>query len=193
MQSVLITTKVVSSNPTHDEVISIQLYVIKFVSDIRQVGGFLRVLQFPPPIKLTVTIYTEILLKVALNTINLTITLVSVKYIQFINNAVFQTRIKLRSVGSTCVFFDDYMAILFRPFGLRYSKRFFLFIWLPFQSFLMQVQYTLAFAGVRLKHKKKVYGIIIIYVSHRVYSEKKHLFFIIMEISRVCPNRKETI
>ena len=49
----------------------------------------------------------------------------------------------------------------------------------------MQVQYTLAFAGVRIKHKKKVYGIIIIYVSHRVYSEKKHLFFIIMEISRV--------
>jgi hypothetical protein len=31
-------------------------YVIKFVSDIRQVGGFLRVLRFPPPIKLTATI-----------------------------------------------------------------------------------------------------------------------------------------
>jgi hypothetical protein len=30
--------------------------VIKFVSDLRQVGGFLRVLQFPPPIKLTATI-----------------------------------------------------------------------------------------------------------------------------------------
>ena len=108
MQSVLITTKVVSSNPTHDEVISIQLYVIKFVSDLRQVGGFLRVLQFPPPIKLTVAIYTEILLKVALNTITLTITLVSVKCIQSMNNAIFQTRIKLRSVGSTCVIFDDY-------------------------------------------------------------------------------------
>jgi hypothetical protein len=41
-----------------------------FVSDLRQVGGFLRVLQFPPPIKLTATIYrvTEILLKVALST-----------------------------------------------------------------------------------------------------------------------------
>ena len=48
----------------------IQHYVIKFVSDLRQVGGFLRVLRFPPPIKLTTTIYiTEILLKVALNTI----------------------------------------------------------------------------------------------------------------------------
>jgi hypothetical protein len=31
-------------------------YMIKFVSDLRQVGGFLRVLRFPPPIKLTATI-----------------------------------------------------------------------------------------------------------------------------------------
>jgi hypothetical protein len=30
--------------------------VIKFVSDLRQVGGFLRVLRFPPPIKLSATI-----------------------------------------------------------------------------------------------------------------------------------------
>ena len=52
MQSVLITTNVVSSNPTR----VIQDYVIKFVSDLRQVGGFLRVLRFPPPIKLTATI-----------------------------------------------------------------------------------------------------------------------------------------
>jgi hypothetical protein len=53
LQSVPITTKVVSSNPTNDEVYSIQHYVIKFVSDLRQVGGFLRVLGFPLPIKLT--------------------------------------------------------------------------------------------------------------------------------------------
>jgi hypothetical protein len=33
-----------------------QHYVIKFVSDLRQVDGFLRVLRFPPPIKLTTTI-----------------------------------------------------------------------------------------------------------------------------------------
>ena len=32
-----------------------QDYVIKFVSDLRQVVGFLWVLQFPPPIKLTST------------------------------------------------------------------------------------------------------------------------------------------
>ena len=49
-------TKVVSSNPVHGEVYSIQHYVIKFVSDLRQVDGFLRILRFPPPIKLTVTI-----------------------------------------------------------------------------------------------------------------------------------------
>jgi len=56
------------------EVYSIQHYVIKFVSDLRYVSGFLRALPFPPPIKLTATIYviSEILLKVALNTITLT-------------------------------------------------------------------------------------------------------------------------
>ena len=48
-----ITTNVVSSNPAQGDVYSIQQYVIKFVSDLRQIGGFLRVLRFPPPIKLT--------------------------------------------------------------------------------------------------------------------------------------------
>ena len=38
------------------EVYSIQHYVIKFVSDLRTVGGFLRVHLLPPPIKLTATI-----------------------------------------------------------------------------------------------------------------------------------------
>jgi len=52
-QSVPITTKVVNSNPTHGEVYSIQHYVIKFVSDLRKVSGFLR---FLPPIKLTTMI-----------------------------------------------------------------------------------------------------------------------------------------
>jgi hypothetical protein len=54
-QSVPITTTVVSSNPVHSEVYSIQNYVIKFVSDLQQVGGFLCV-QFPSPITLTATI-----------------------------------------------------------------------------------------------------------------------------------------
>ena len=53
MQSVPITTKVVSLNPTHGKVYEIQHYVIKFVSDLQQVSGFLW---FPPPIKLTVMI-----------------------------------------------------------------------------------------------------------------------------------------
>jgi hypothetical protein len=55
VQSVPITTNVVSSNPAHGEVYSIHHYVIKFVSDLRQVGGFLRVFRFPPPIKQTTT------------------------------------------------------------------------------------------------------------------------------------------
>ena len=56
MQSMPITTKVVSSKPVHDKVYSIQHYVIKFGSDLRQVGGFPRVLRFPPPMNLTATI-----------------------------------------------------------------------------------------------------------------------------------------
>jgi hypothetical protein len=71
VQSVPITTKVVSSNSVHGEVYSIQLDVIKFVSDLRQVGGF-----FPgTPVSFTNKTdrhdINEILLKVALNTINL--------------------------------------------------------------------------------------------------------------------------
>jgi hypothetical protein len=45
VQSVPITTIVVSSKPAHGKVYSIQHYVIKFVSDLR-VDGFLRVLRF---------------------------------------------------------------------------------------------------------------------------------------------------
>jgi hypothetical protein len=51
-QPVPITAKVVSSNPTDGKVHSIQHYVIKFVSDLLYVDGFLR---FPPPIKLAAT------------------------------------------------------------------------------------------------------------------------------------------
>ena len=48
MQSVPITTKAVRWNPDHDNV-----YCDKVVNDLRQVDGFLRVLRFPLPIKLT--------------------------------------------------------------------------------------------------------------------------------------------
>jgi hypothetical protein len=53
MLSVTIIINIVSLNPAHGEVYSIQHYVIKFVSDLRQVSGFLL---FPPPIKLTAAI-----------------------------------------------------------------------------------------------------------------------------------------
>jgi hypothetical protein len=56
MQTVTITTNVVSSNPAYDKVYSIQYYVIKFVNELRQVGGFLHVLRFPPLIKLNATL-----------------------------------------------------------------------------------------------------------------------------------------
>ena len=66
MQPVSVTTNVVRSNPAHGEVYSIQHYVIKFVSDLRQVGDFLN--------KTDRRDITEILLKVALNTITITLT-----------------------------------------------------------------------------------------------------------------------
>ena len=50
--------EVVSSNIAHGE-------LTKFVSDLRQVAGFLLIRQFPPPIKLTandIHCVTEILL-----------------------------------------------------------------------------------------------------------------------------------
>ena len=55
-QCLSITINVVRSNASHGEVYSLQHYVIKFVSDLRQVGGFLLVFRFPPPIKLTSTL-----------------------------------------------------------------------------------------------------------------------------------------
>jgi hypothetical protein len=78
-----ITTKIVSSNPAHGEVYSIQYYVIKFVSDLYQVSGFLWVLQFPPATDRHDI--TEILLKEALDTITLTLVLVTLTSQNFFN------------------------------------------------------------------------------------------------------------
>ena len=64
MQSVPITTLFFISNPAHGEVYSIQLYVINFFSDLRQIDGLHQVPWFPPPIKLTGSLIV-ILLKVA--------------------------------------------------------------------------------------------------------------------------------
>jgi hypothetical protein len=55
-----------SFNLAHGEVNSIQHYVIKFVSYLRQVGGFLRVLRSSNN-KIDRHDITEILLKVGLN------------------------------------------------------------------------------------------------------------------------------
>jgi hypothetical protein len=51
-----ITTKLVRSNHIHSEIYSMQHYVIKFVSDLRQVGAFHRVIRLPPSIKLITSI-----------------------------------------------------------------------------------------------------------------------------------------
>ena len=61
------TTNVVISNPDHGEMYLIQNYVIKFV---RQVGGFLRVLQISSTEKTDHHDIAKILLRVALTTIN---------------------------------------------------------------------------------------------------------------------------
>ena len=67
VQSLLIITEVVSLNPVNGEVYSIQHSLIKCVSDLRQVSGFLRILWFPPHKKTDRHDITKILLKVALN------------------------------------------------------------------------------------------------------------------------------
>jgi hypothetical protein len=72
VQSVPITTKIVSLNPVHGDVYSIQHYVIKFVSDLRQVDSFLPDTPVSSTNKTDLHDIAEILLKVALNTITLT-------------------------------------------------------------------------------------------------------------------------
>ena len=72
VQSVPITTKVMTSNPAHYEVYSIQQYMINFVSDLRQIGGFSPGTLVSPTNKTGSHDITEILLEVALNTINQT-------------------------------------------------------------------------------------------------------------------------
>jgi hypothetical protein len=72
MQSVPITSNVVSFNLAHGEAYSIQHYVIKFVSDLRQVSGFLQVLLVSSTNKIHRHDITEIMLKVVLCIINQT-------------------------------------------------------------------------------------------------------------------------
>jgi hypothetical protein len=63
VQSVPSTNKFVSSNPVHGKVYSIKHYVIKFVSDLRQVSG----IPVSPTNKTDRYHITELLLKVAQN------------------------------------------------------------------------------------------------------------------------------
>ena len=60
-----ITTKAVSLNPAHSEVYSMQHYVIRFVSDLQQVSGFILELSFSSTGKTDRHDITEILLKMA--------------------------------------------------------------------------------------------------------------------------------
>ena len=63
-------TKVVSLSPVHGEVYSIQHYVISFVSDLWQVGGFSPGTLVSSTNKTDSHDITEIVLKVALNIYN---------------------------------------------------------------------------------------------------------------------------
>ena len=104
MQSVPITTNVVSSNPAQARSTLIQHYVIKIISDLRQVNVFLRVLQFPPPIKLSHNI-TEILLKVVLNIINLD----SSKWHIHLRNKSWKQECVLSFILASMIYFDSDM------------------------------------------------------------------------------------
>jgi hypothetical protein len=78
---VSIPTNVASSNAAHCEVYLKQPYVIKFVSDLRKVCDFLRVLWFPVSStnKTDRHNITEIVLKQALNTITPIIEIIMIK------------------------------------------------------------------------------------------------------------------
>jgi hypothetical protein len=73
LQSVPIATNVVSLKPVHDEVYLIQHYVIKFSSDLRQVGGFIPGTPVSSTNKTDSHDISEILLNVALYSTNQTI------------------------------------------------------------------------------------------------------------------------
>jgi len=71
---VFITTKCESSNPAHDDLYSIQLYVIKFVSDLRQVSSYFPGALVSSTNETNHHDKNEILFKVALNTWTLNLT-----------------------------------------------------------------------------------------------------------------------
>jgi hypothetical protein len=74
--SVLITTKVTSSYPAHGGLYPIQHYLIKLVSDLRTDRWFSLGTKASPTNKTDRHDLTELLLKVGLNPITLTVTLI---------------------------------------------------------------------------------------------------------------------
>jgi len=97
---VTIRTNVVSSNPFQAEVYSIQHYVIKFVSDLWQVGRFHRITN-----KTDLHDTTEILLKVVLNTLTLTIsqstnTYFCIQNLPLIRRLIYHTKSHLMFIGN---------------------------------------------------------------------------------------------
>ena len=83
-------------------------YVIKFVSDLLQVGGFLRVLQFPPPKKIPPRY----------DTITLTLTSKFILWYNMCSNSIF--RISL--AGSNCLYWGNNPVMLGWLLSLSHVK-----------------------------------------------------------------------
>jgi hypothetical protein len=94
----------VSSNPVYGEVYSIQHYVIKFVSDLKQVSSFLPVLRFSTN-KIKYHDIIEILLEVVLNTINLTSTHYCVHTLCFAFCEILEAAVKSYSDHANAFYF----------------------------------------------------------------------------------------
>ena len=103
MQLVPITTNV-SLTPVHDEVYSVQHDVVKFVSDLLQVGGFRRI-----PVSSTNKTdrhdKTDILLKVALNTIAPITSLLSLQHERIIKAKAGWLRVSIICLSVDSFFF----------------------------------------------------------------------------------------
>ena len=116
MQSVPITTNVVILNPAYVEVYSIQHYVIKFISDLWQVCGFLLVPPVSPTNKTDSHDKTEILLKVALSNI-----IIIPRIVLLLSNSSYCTSlgiilIKSRNPAKICTY---YCQIMNKPHCMR--------------------------------------------------------------------------
>ena len=98
-----------SLNPAHGKVYLIQRYVIKFVSDLQQVGFFLPVLRFPLPIKLTSKIWLKYCWKWRHNpnpySVLITCTLKYVIMSKWNNKMIMWSRIWIKPIQLKTVYF----------------------------------------------------------------------------------------